>query len=138
MAATMGALAFQKGLGAAHSIAHSLAEEVDAPHGLLNAVALPHVMEFNHSAAKSRLAEIARAMGVDVCPLTPEEAERSAIESVREFLRRLEIPLRLQEIGVSAERIPALALAAYADSSHATNPRRCTEADFRQLFESAF
>ena len=137
LAASMGALAIQKGVGAAHALAHPLSDVVGMPHGLANAIVLPTVMEFNSSVAPARYAAIARAIGVDPRG-SDEETARAGIEAVRTFLTSLDIPTRLRDAEVSRSKLPELAAQAIQDDSHQTNPRSCTESDLRNLYEAAF
>ena len=130
MASMMGAVAFQKDLGAVHSCAHALGAVVDLHHGLANGVMLDHVMRFNLDAAREKLAELARVAGVG-----------GQAEGFIDWLTRLKaeigIPARLGEVGVKREHIASLAKVAFDDSCHRTNPRSCTEADFVRLFTEA-
>lgn len=137
MAAMMGATAFQKDLGAAHSLAHPLSTVAHVHHGLANAIVLPHVLAFNGEAAGSRLRDVAEDLGVDVAGVPEAEAVRAAAEAVRRLNRDVGIPGRLSEVGVVAGMIPELARKAVEDGCHATNPRPCTMADMVALYRSA-
>jgi alcohol dehydrogenase class IV len=137
LAASMGALAIQKGVGAAHALAHPLSDAVGMPHGLANAIVLPAVMEFNATAAPGRYAAIGRAMGVEGCS-SDEEAAQAGVRAVKDFLGGLGIPLRLRDAEVGASMVPELASHAVEDESHVTNPRACTEEDLRGLYEAAY
>jgi len=130
MASMMGAVAFQKDLGATHSCAHALSTVADLHHGLANALMIVPVMRFNIPACEPRLAELARVAGAG-----------TSAEAFIEWLVRLKaaigIPASLTAAGVRREQLPALVDAALADGCHSTNPRACTRADFEQLFEEA-
>ena len=126
LASMMGAIAFQKGLGATHSLAHPLSTEFGMHHGTTNAVLLPWVLEFNRAAAAQRLAVLSRHAGVT------DIAERT-----RELNRACNIAPRLRDHNIPLESLPALAAKAFQDGCHATNPRPCTRADFEQLFAGA-
>lgn len=127
-AALMGAVAFQKGLGAVHSCAHALSTVADLHHGLANAVMLPYVMRFNQDACESgfiRLAEAAQAKDGNFI---------GWIESLRAATG---IPNSLAALGVKREQLDALCATAAADVCTALNPKKADEADFRRLFEEA-
>ena len=96
MASMMGAIAFQKGLGATHSLAHPLSSDFAMHHGTANAVMLPYVLEFNHDVARERLKTLAEQFGYD-----------DVAEAVRELNRRIGIPARLREFGVSESSLPS-------------------------------
>ena len=138
MASTMGALAFSKGLGAVHSLAHQLSTEADIPHGVANAIMLPPVMEFNLEAAAQELAGIAQAMGVDTGGMSAMEAARASVESVRQLSRDIGLPGQLRDAGLKAESIPVMSAKAMTDHCHLSNPRDCTEESMIALYEAAF
>jgi len=138
MASTMGALAFSKGLGAVHSVAHQLSTEAEMHHGVANAIMLPHVMEFNLEAATQEHADIAQAMRVNTWGMSTMEAARASVESVRQLSRDIGIPDRLRDAGVKEESIPVMAANAMADHCHAANPRDCTEESMAALYRAAF
>ncbi len=131
MASSMGALAFQKGLGATHSLSHQLSAEFGIHHGLANALLLPHTMAFNLEAAREKLRRIAFAMG-EASP-TPE----SAISAVKNLNRKIGLPATLSEVGITEERIPLMARNAMADWCHPNNPRPCTEEDMKRIYRAA-
>ena len=138
IASTMGAFAFQKGLGAVHSLAHQLSTEDPIPHGVANALLLPPVMEFNRSHAVDGYADIAEALGIDISDMTKQEAATAAIEEVKSLNSAVNMPKGLGEAGLDPQRIPKLAKDAMLDHCYKSNPRPCTEADMLRLFESAF
>lgn len=131
MAASMGAIAFQKDLGATHSLAHPLSTLASVPHGTANGMFLARVMRFNLDVARAKLADVGQALGV-------EEDAVAACERVAALAREIGIPQRLRDVGVSEDLIEPLAEQAAADGCHATNPRPCTLDDFRRLYREAF
>jgi alcohol dehydrogenase class IV len=134
-AAMMGAVAFQKGLGACHSLAHPLSAELGMHHGLANAICLPAVLDFNRAAVPDRIAEIARQLGVrgnDESTLSFECAG-----AVRALRKSIGLPSSLRSQGVEESDLPRLAALAFADSCHELNPRRCTEDDLLALYKAA-
>ncbi len=119
IAAMEGAMAFQKGLGACHALAHALTPISRVHHGLANAIVLPAVLEFNRSACAARLAHVAVALGDN--SLTREEMLASnAIERIRGLLTRIGIPPRLRDAGVREADLPLIAKKAFQDASHRT------------------
>jgi alcohol dehydrogenase class IV len=132
-AAMMGAVAFQKGLGVTHSLAHALSTVCDVHHGLVNGVAIPYAMAFNAELdpGKTRLAELARVV----------RAEREDAQGFVAWLEALKasvgIPKSLRELGVKDEHLERLVEVAVADGCHANNPRPVTRADFVKLFRAA-
>ncbi len=135
MAAMMGAVAFQKGLGAVHSLAHPLSSIANLHHGTANGILLPPVLEFNKLTSEERLRDIAVAMELDVAGKSASEAADEAIERVRRLLKEVGIPDRLSAFGITREMIPALAKKAMEDGCRLLNPRPCSEADMVALYE---
>jgi alcohol dehydrogenase class IV len=127
MASMMGAIAFQKGLGATHSLAHPLSSECGMHHGTTNAVLLPVVLEFNRDAVPDRMAELAQLFRCD-----------DVAEHVRELNRRLGIAPRLRDHGIAEEILPQLADKAIQDGCHLCNPRPCTRDDLLALYRRAW
>jgi alcohol dehydrogenase class IV len=137
VAAMQGAMAFQKGLGAAHALAHALTPLCGTHHGLANALVLPAVMDFNLSAAPERLAQVAVALGEDAREGTGALARR-AVERVRALCLELGLPASLRHAGVREELLGEVAAKAYQDASHRTNPRPCTEEDLFAIARAAY
>lgn len=129
-ASMMGAVAFQKGLGATHSLAHALSTVCDLHHGLANAIMLPHVLSFNHNSVQEKFARIMAFIN--------QTGFSSPQTWVKDLIERLEIEPRLARHGVAKHHIDALVDIAFADGCHATNPRAVTKEDFKRLLESAW
>src|SRR6476661_1296689 len=131
MASLMGAVAFQKGLGVVHSLAHPLSALLDTHHGLANAVNIPYGMQFNIKGCEEKFKRIARTL----------ELKKENGEAVVEYLFNLNsnigIPHKLSKIGVKAEYIETLADLAIADFAHPNNPKPVTREDFKQLYTEA-
>jgi alcohol dehydrogenase class IV len=127
-AAMMGAVAFQKGLGACHSLAHPLSSECGLHHGLANALCLPAVVEFNESVAHDRLGRVARIFGAN-------GSAGSCAAVLRELRARVGLPNGLAEVGVKTEQLGKLADLAFKDACHGSNPRPCTRDDLFSLYE---
>jgi alcohol dehydrogenase class IV len=131
MASSLGALAFQKGLGVTHSLSHQLSSEYGVHHGLGNAILLPHTMAYNLEAAQDKMTRIAFAMGAT------SPSPQAAVDAVAHLVDRVGLPARLSEVGVSRAGIAAMARNALEDWCHLTNPRPCKEADMRTIYQQA-
>jgi alcohol dehydrogenase class IV len=130
MASMMGAIAFQKDLGAVHSCAHALGTVANLHHGLAVGIMFDHVMRFNAPVAADRLGELAR-----VCLDGNNAAD--FVGWLAWLKHDIGIPARLDAVGVKREQVPRLVEVALADGCHKTNPRACTAADFERLFLAA-
>jgi len=137
LGSAMGAIAFQKGLGACHSVAHALTPVAGTHHGLANSLMLPTVIEFNRSAAEERLATAAVALGADA-RMSVQERAHACAQLVDDLRAACGLPRRLSQAGVKKEMIPRLVEKAVADACHQSNPRPCTPADFERLITAAF
>ena len=142
MSSLMGAIAFQKDLGAVHSCAHALSTVADLHHGLANAVMIDHVMRFNLPAATAKMAELAHVAGVPGRDAGSDEARALAFVGWLTALKaQLAIPAQLSGLAstrkVTRADVPRLVEVATADICHQTNPRKCTAADFEALFAAA-
>jgi alcohol dehydrogenase class IV len=126
VAAMMGAIAFQKGLGAVHSLAHPLSTEFGMHHGTSNAVLLPAVLEFNRSAVPDRFSELAHQLGKDVTDCAGELNEICGISP------------RLRDYGIPKEALSGLAEKAIQDGCHLSNPVPCTVETLLSLYRQAW
>jgi alcohol dehydrogenase class IV len=143
MSSMMGAIAFQKDLGAVHSCAHALSTVADLHHGLANGIMIDHVMRFNLSAAADKLAELARVVHAPGGETgSAETRARAFIQWLGALKADIGIPAKLSDYcaprPVVKADIAALTEVATADVCHQTNPRPCTRADFERIFASAF
>lgn len=137
IAAMEGAMAFQKGLGNAHALAHALTPVAGLHHGLANAVVLPSVMAFNRGVSRSRLARVAIAMG-EPSGAVEDVLAGLAIDRVRRLVADAGLPTRLSQAGVKEPDLPRIAELAFRDASHQGNPRPTTEADLLGIARAAF
>ncbi len=130
MASMMGAIAFQKDLGAVHSCAHALGAVCQMHHGLANALMIDTVLEWNQEAVPAKFEELAHVCGVS-------GGGEQFIAWLRALKARIGIRGKLAAHGVEPGQIPRLVEIAVADGCHQTNPRPCTRADFQAFFEAA-
>lgn len=124
-------------LGYVHAMAHQLGGYYDLPHGVCNALLLPHVQQYNAQVSAHRLRDVAKAMGVDVSQLDDNQGACAAIEAIKALAAAVNIPKNLTELGVKAEDIPMLADNALNDACGFTNPKQATHADICQIFTNA-
>jgi len=132
-AAMMGAVAFQKGLGVTHSLAHALSTVCDLHHGLANGVAIPYAMTFNAETepGRTRLAELARLVRAE------REDALGFVAWLEALKARVGIPKSLRDLGVRDDHLERLVEIAVADGCHANNPRPVSKTDFVRLFRQA-
>jgi alcohol dehydrogenase class IV len=131
IASLMGAVAFQKGLGVVHSLAHPLSSLLDTHHGLANAVNLPYGMRFNASGMENEFKRMALAM--ELATTTGE----AVVNHLFSLNQQIGLPLKLSDIGVKEEHIETLSDLALADFCHPNNPKPLTRNDFKQLYLEA-
>jgi alcohol dehydrogenase class IV len=128
IASLMGAVAFQKGLGVVHSLAHPLSSLLDTHHGLANAVNIPYGMEFNIEGNEDKFRRIAQALDLK------ETSGPAVVKYLFDLNSRINIPHRLGNIGVKPEHVEELADLAVADFAHPNNPKPVTREDFKSLY----
>jgi len=131
IASLMGAVAFQKGLGVVHSLAHPLSSLLDTHHGLANAVNIPYGMEFNIAGFELKFKQIARALHLE------KETGEAVVGYLFELNDRINIPRNLSAIGVRPEHIETLADLAIADFAHPNNPKPVSRENFKELYLKA-
>jgi alcohol dehydrogenase class IV len=131
IASLMGAVAFQKGLGVVHSLAHPLSSLLDTHHGLANAVNIPYGMEFNIGGFEHKFQRIARTIGLK------EETGNAVVQYLFHLNSEINIPHKLSAIGVKEEHIETLADLAIADFAHPNNPKPVSREDFKKLYLKA-
>jgi hypothetical protein len=129
MGAMEGALAFQKGMGAVHALSHPLGT-LNLHHGTLNAVLMPHVLAYNAQYLEAKFIRLRGALAL------PDGQDVPGFFT--SLNQRLGLPVGLGAMGVEREHLPRIAVEAMEDSSHPTNPRPMTEADYLQVLEVAF
>jgi len=131
LASMMGAIAFQKGLGVVHSLAHPLSSLLDTHHGLANAVNIPYGMRYNIEGFEEKFKRMARALELK------EENGEGVVNYLLDLNKKIHIPHRLREIGVKEEHLETLAGLAFADFAHPNNPKPVSLQDFKELYEEA-
>jgi alcohol dehydrogenase class IV len=135
MASLMGAVAFQKDLGATHACAHALSTVADLHHGLANGIMIDYVMRFNQAVAVERFALLAQAAGV--ARGSNDESAAAFVAWLTDLKREIGIPAKLGEVKVTARHVSSLVEVAVEDICHRTNPRPCSRNDFAHLFQEA-
>ncbi|SHM70410.1 Iron-containing alcohol dehydrogenase [Cyclobacterium lianum] len=131
MASMMGAIAFQKGLGIVHSLAHPLSSLLDTHHGLANAINLPYGLEFNYEDNEDSFDQMGLVLGFN------KGEGKKVLSYISELNVRLGLPIRLSDIGVKDGHIATLSALAIADFCHPNNPKPVSETDFERLYRAA-
>jgi alcohol dehydrogenase class IV len=131
IASLMGAVAFQKGLGVVHSLAHPLSSLLDTHHGLANAVNIPYGMEFNIAGFEQKFRRIARTLNLK------QETGEAVVKYLFDLNNKINIPHKLRDIGVKEDHVETLADLAIADFAHPNNPKPVTRDDFKILYLKA-
>jgi len=124
-------------LGYVHAMAHQLGGYYNLPHGVCNAILLPHIQQFNLIACADRLKDIAIAMGENVEGLTVYDSAQKAIDSIKKLSALINIPSGLKELNVKEEDFEIMAINAKADACQLTNPRTATLEQVIQIFKNA-
>jgi alcohol dehydrogenase class IV len=131
IASLMGAVAFQKGLGVVHSLAHPLSSLLDTHHGLANAVNIPYGMEFNIAGFEHKFKRIAKTLSLK------DETGSAVVKYLFDLNNKIGIPHKLTEIGVKKEHVETLSDLAIADFAHPNNPKPVSREDFKKLYLKA-
>ncbi|CDG88037.1 L-threonine dehydrogenase [Xenorhabdus bovienii] len=124
-------------LGYVHAMAHQLGGFYDLPHGVCNAVLLPHVQKFNAKVSASRLKEIAAAMGADIANLNDRQGAEVCIQEISKLAKDVNIPAGLSELSVKVEDLPTLATNALKDACGFTNPIQASHEEIVAIFKAA-
>ncbi len=131
VASSMGATAFQKGLGAMHSLSHPCGSLLDTHHGLTNGVVMPYVLAFNAHAIEEKMTALARYLDL------PNPSGKSVQSWVLALRHQIGIPHTLAELGVTEDLIPQIARMAVDDPTAPTNPVKLTVANLEGLYATA-
>lgn len=124
-------------LGYVHAMAHQLGGFYNLPHGVCNAILLPHVEQFNLIACPERFRDIAVAMGENVEGLSTFDAAQKAIDAIKKLSASIGIPAGLTELGVKEEDLKTMAENAQKDACQLTNPRLATLEEVIQIYKNA-
>lgn len=124
-------------LGYVHAMAHQLGGFYDLPHGVCNAVLLPHVQAYNAQVCAGRLKDVARHMGVDVSAMTDEQGAAAAIAAIQQLARDVKIPAGLEQLGVKTDDFNLLAENALKDACGFTNPKQASHEEIVAIFRAA-
>ncbi|HDY7476007.1 TPA: L-threonine dehydrogenase [Vibrio vulnificus] len=134
----MAGMAFNNAsLGYVHAMAHQLGGFYDLPHGVCNAILLPHVQRYNAQVCPERLRDVAKAMGVNVEGMSAEQGAEAAIDAIVALAKDVGIPAGIHELGAKLEDIPTLADNALKDACGFTNPKQATHEEISAIFEAA-
>ncbi|EHH1180689.1 L-threonine dehydrogenase [Vibrio vulnificus] len=134
----MAGMAFNNAsLGYVHAMAHQLGGFYDLPHGVCNAILLPHVQRYNAQVCPERLRDVAKAMAVNVEGMSAEQGADAAIEAIVQLAKDVGIPTGIRELGAKLEDIPTLADNALKDACGFTNPKQATHEEISAIFEAA-
>ena len=126
-------------LGYVHAMAHQLGGFYDLPHGVCNAILLPHVQAYNAKAVPERFVEIAAAMGIDTRDMSPTECADAALQAIRDLSAEVNIPPDLAAFDmVKPDDFSILADNAMKDACGATNPKQPTKDEVISLFQAAY
>ncbi|OIN28886.1 L-threonine dehydrogenase [Vibrio barjaei] len=134
----MAGMAFNNAsLGYVHAIAHQLGGFYDLPHGVCNAILLPHVQQYNAKVVPARLADVARAMSVDTKDMTDEQAANAGLDAIRQLSKDVNIPAGLEQLGVKRDDFDVLAENALKDACGFTNPKQASHEEIVAILDSA-
>jgi alcohol dehydrogenase class IV len=125
-------------MGLHHGLCHALGGSAGVPHGVANAIILPHAMQFNLDATTSELAQIAHAMGAAPAEADARTAAEAAVEAVRQLVASLPVPQRLREAGVKHEDLPRLAAVAAQNGPVRANPKPVSAEAAEKIFQAAW
>ncbi len=124
-------------LGATHAMSHQVGGLLDAPHGVVNGILLPHVIRYNARATPDRFVHLARAAGLQVDGMPGIEAAELLAEHVRQLADEVGVPRGLRELGVDESCIARLAMTTLDDACLTTNPRSANSDELVALFRAA-
>ena len=124
-------------LGYVHAMAHQLGGFYDLPHGVCNAILLPHVQAYNGKVVPERFVPIANAMGIDTSAMSPEQAVEATLAAINQLSSDVNIPANLTELGVKREDIKTLSENALKDACGLTNPKQATLEEIMGIYENA-
>ncbi len=115
-----------------HGVCHVLGGTLNVPHGIANAIVLPHAVRFNADACAKELAELGRAIGIENA--ADETMARALAERVADLVTRMELPTRLREVGVKENDLPMLAQLAFQNKTVQNNPKKILNVETMEIF----
>jgi alcohol dehydrogenase len=124
-------------LGYVHAMAHQLGGFYDLPHGVCNAVLLPHVQTYNSKVAAARLKDCARALGVNVAGISSKQGAEACVTAIKVLSKSIDIPAGLKELGAKEEDFNILATNALKDACGLTNPIQATHEEIVAIYKAA-
>lgn len=124
-------------LGYVHAMAHQLGGVYDLPHGVCNAILLPHVQAYNAQVVPEKLADVAKSMGVNIEGMSAEQAAQAALEAIKTLSSDIGIPSGLGELGVNPNDFDVLTTNALNDACGLTNPKQASPEEITQIFTEA-
>ncbi|ADP70303.1 iron-containing alcohol dehydrogenase [Rhodomicrobium vannielii ATCC 17100] len=134
----MAGMAFNNAsLGYVHAMAHQLGGFYDLPHGVCNAILLPHVQRYNAQVAATRLKDVGHALGVDTTGMSDEKGADACIHAIQRLSTDIGIPPNLTGLGMKDEDVPILATNALKDACGFTNPKQANQAEIEAIFRAA-
>ena len=126
------------GVTAVHAMAYPLGAVSHAPHGMVNGLLLPHVMEYNLPVGTKELADVAKALGEKIEDLSPKEAARKAIAEVNEIIRSIGLPTRMRDLGAKEKDLRPMAEATMLVTRLLrSNPRRVSVDTIEEIYKHA-
>ena len=132
VASSMGSTAFQKGLGAIHSLSHPIGANYNTHHGLTNAVFMPYVLLKNKKAIYEKIISLSRYLNL------PSNDFKSFLYWILELRKKLKIPHTLKELNINPKDFKKLSKMALSDPSTAGNPIKLNLEDFYQLYKNSY
>jgi alcohol dehydrogenase len=134
----MAGMAFNNAsLGYVHAMAHQLGGFYDLPHGVCNAVLLPHVQRYNAQVCPERLSDIASCMGIDTSAMSAQQGANAAITAIESLAQQVDIPAGLESLGVKVKDIALLSDNALKDVCGLTNPKQASHEEISEIFRAA-
>lgn len=124
-------------LGATHAMSHQVGGLLDAPHGVINGVLLPHVIRYNAESAPERFVDIAKRLGVGDERAPGDEIADALAEHVRRLADEVGVPRSLRELGLDESHVELLSRNSLDDACLTTNPRPSDAADIERIFRAA-
>ncbi len=134
----MAGMAFNNAsLGYVHAMAHQLGGFYNLPHGVCNAILLPHVQRYNAQVCPERLCDVAVALGVNIAGMTPAQGAEAAIVAIQTLAERVQIPTGLSELNVREKDFDVLTENALKDACGLTNPKQASFDEIKAIFAAA-